>query len=66
MAGSDLDYIAREAQLPFAGERDSPFGHVVTATLEEIRYAEFLRQRLREAFQMRASATGTPWCVGAD
>jgi hypothetical protein len=62
MAASELEYLARETQLPFASERDG----VVTATLEEIRYAETLRTRLRDTLLRRSTAASAAWCVGAD
>jgi hypothetical protein len=64
MGTFDRSYIARETQLPFGGDRDSP--GAVTATLEEIRHAEILRLRLRQTLLNHPLALPTPWCVGAD
>jgi hypothetical protein len=63
MATTDLDYIARETQLPFGSD---PFGRTVTATLEEIRYAEQLRLQLRQSYACGRDAPFIPWCIGAD
>ncbi len=46
MGAPELEYVARETPLPFGGDREAG---TVTATLEEIRYAELLRARLRQA-----------------
>jgi hypothetical protein len=63
MAITDLEYIARETPLPFASD---PFGRTVTATLEEIRYAEHLRLQLRQSYASGRNGAFVPWYVGAD
>jgi hypothetical protein len=67
MGSTDFEYIERETELPFARDRDVPFTGAVTATLDEIRYAEMLRARLRSAYQSKRSGAVAPWwCIGAD
>jgi hypothetical protein len=61
-----MECIEREVELPFARDSDRLRGGPVTATPEEIRYAETLRERLREMYLRHAPAEPPPWCVGAD
>jgi hypothetical protein len=38
----------------------------VVASAEEIRYAQQLRERIRQAYARRSTPQPAPWCVGAD
>ncbi len=58
----DFEYLTRETELPFGSDRDG----VVTATLEEIRYADALRARLRDMLLPRASPAPIAELAGTD
>ena len=46
---------------------DSSYGRTVTASLEEIRYAQQLRLQIRESYARQpAHLPPQLWCVGAD
>ena len=45
---------------------DPAFTPFVTASVEEIRYAQRLRERLKERYPNRPSAPVSYWSVGAD
>ena len=45
---------------------DPAFTPFVTASIEEVRYAETLRERLRERFPDLPSRRAAYWAVGAD
>jgi hypothetical protein len=60
-----MDPRHHEFETPY-GDHDSPLGPVVTASPEEIRHAEQLRQRLRELYQRRSASSQAAWCIGAD
>lgn len=42
------------------------YGPPVTATIEEIRYAERLRREIRAQFQRRAEPRFAPWTIGVE
>jgi hypothetical protein len=49
-----------------AARADPAFTPFVTASAEELRYAERLRERLRERLLNRPSPRNIHWTVGAD
>jgi hypothetical protein len=56
----------RESGLSFGGSYDSSLDRTVTASPEEIRYAQQLRLELRESYGRRAVPLPSLWWVGAD
>jgi hypothetical protein len=49
-----------------AARSDPAFTPFVSASIEEVRYAQRLRERLRERFPNRPSPRAPHWAVGAD
>ncbi len=66
MANPDGAHSVYEPGSPLGSDDDSPLGRTVTASLEEIRYADQLRLQLRESYRRRSVPPPMPWCVGAD
>lgn len=48
------------------GASDPAFTPFVTASIDEIRYAQCLRERLKERYPNRPVRTTALWSVGAD
>ena len=66
MAAFDTDSSTYPSECPRGIDPDSDYARPVTATLDEIRYAEQLRLQLREAYMRRPVSPPQRWCISAD